>query len=47
MQSNELYIGNLDRNVNSEELRTIFQVYGNLTRSEVKTSDQSNRRKQN
>lgn len=41
MQANELYIGNLDRNVKSEELKKIFQVYGNVIRSEVKINDQS------
>ena len=36
MQSSELYIGNLDPDVKPDELKEIFQMYGNVIRSEVK-----------
>jgi RNA recognition motif-containing protein len=43
MQSNELYVGNLDLNAKSEELREIFQLYGKINRCEVKFGDTSKR----
>jgi hypothetical protein len=43
MQSNELYIGNLDLNAKPEELREIFQLYGTINRCEVKVGNTSKR----
>lgn len=36
MPSNELYVGNLDPDTRSQELREIFDRYGTINRCEVK-----------
>lgn len=36
MSSKELYIGNLDPDTKSQDIRDIFQPYGVLNRCEVK-----------
>ena len=36
MPSSELYIGNLDPDTRSQELRDLFERYGNINRCEVK-----------
>lgn len=41
MPSNELYVGNLDPETRSNELRTIFEQYGNINRCEVKSGGSS------
>ena len=36
MSSRELYIGNLDRDTKTHEIKDIFERYGNVSRCEVK-----------
>ena len=36
MPSKELYIGNIDPDTKPQEIREIFELYGNINRCEVK-----------
>ncbi len=39
MPSKELYIGNIDRDTKPQEIREVFERYGNVNRCEVKFGD--------